>query len=218
MGDTSAGNRLRRLAMPDAPPADAPEEERCDMCGQLIPPVHRHLLDVQKRQLLCACRACSVLFDRSAAGGGHYRLVPDRCLRIADFDLDAAEWTSLDIPVGLAFIFHSSAAERPVAFYPGPMGATESALTLATWDGIVERNPVIEGMQTDVEALLVNRARGEHAHWLVGVDKCYELAGLIRTGWRGFTGGEEVWQKIERFFDELRGQSRTVTREGVRQP
>jgi hypothetical protein len=213
----SAGSRLRRLALPEETPGATPEEERCDMCGELIAPAHRHLLDVQKRQLLCACRACSVLFDRSAAGGGHFRLVPDRCLHIVDFDLDAAEWNTLNIPVGLAFIFHSSAAERAVAFYPGPMGATESALALGTWDGIVERNPVLGRMQPDVEALLVNRARGEHAHWLLGVDRCYELAGLIRTGWRGFGGGDEVWKEIEQFFDGLRGQARTVTREGVQQ-
>jgi uncharacterized protein DUF5947 len=211
----STGRLLRRLANPEPPPAEA-EEERCEMCGELIAATHRHLLDLKKRQLLCACRACSVLFDRSAAGGTHYRLVPDRCLRIAGFDLDDVLWNSLSIPVGLAFVFDSSAAERPVAFYPGPMGATESALKLETWSDIVERNPVLAGMEPDVEALLVNRARGEHDHWLVGVDKCYELVGLIRTRWRGFAGGEEVWTEIELFFEELRGQAKTVTREGER--
>ncbi|MDX6593975.1 MAG: hypothetical protein QOJ13_3171 [Gaiellales bacterium] len=212
----SAGSLLRKLAAPASAPPDGAEEERCEMCGELIAPTHRHLLDLQKRQLLCACRACSLLFDRSTAGGIHYRLVPDRCLRIADFDLDDVRWNSLSIPVGLAFVFDSSAAERPVAFYPGPMGATESALKLETWSDIVERNPVLAGMEPDVEALLVNRAKGEHDHWLVGVDKCYELVGLIRTRWRGFAGGEEVWQEIEQFFDGLRGQAKAVTREGER--
>jgi hypothetical protein len=212
----SAGSLLRKLAAPSSAPPEGAEEERCEMCGELIAPTHRHLLDLNKRQLLCSCRACSLLFDNAAAGGTHYRLVPDRCLEIADFDLDNALWNSLSIPVGLAFVFDSSAAERPVAFYPGPMGATESALTLATWGDIVERNPVLAKMEPDVEALLVNRAQGLHDHWLVGVDKCYELVGLIRTRWKGFAGGEEVWQEIERFFGELRGQAKKVTREGER--
>ncbi len=212
----STGSRLRRLAAPPPAPAEAPQEERCELCGELIGAVHRHMLDLKKRQLLCACRACSVLFDRAAAGGSHYRLISDRCLQIEDFDLDDIQWNSLSIPVGLAFVFESSAAERPVAFYPGPMGATESALKLDTWGDIVGRNPVLAAMEADVEALLVNRARGTCEHWLVGVDRCYELVGLIRTYWRGFAGGEEVWREIERFFGDLRGQARMVTREGER--
>ena len=32
--------------------------------------------------MMCACTACRILFDRSAAGGGHYRLIPDRRLRL----------------------------------------------------------------------------------------------------------------------------------------
>jgi len=27
--------------------------------------------------------------------------------------------------------------------------------------------------------------------------------GLIRTHWRGLTGGKEVWQQLGRFFDAL---------------
>ena len=40
-------------------------------------------------------------------------------------------------------------------------------------------------------------------HWLVPIDDCYELVGLIRSRWRGFGGGEEVWAAIDRFFDDL---------------
>jgi hypothetical protein len=53
-----------------------------------------------------------------------------------------------------------------------------------------------------VEALLVNRARGTRQHFLVPIDDCYRLAGLIRTRWRGLSGGEEVWKEIDRFFEE----------------
>jgi hypothetical protein len=37
----------------------------------------------------------------------------------------------------------------------------------------------------------------------VPIDDCYRLVAVIRTRWRGFTGGKEVWLEIERFFTEL---------------
>jgi hypothetical protein len=40
-------------------------------------------------------------------------------------------------------------------------------------------------------------------HWIVPIDDCYELVGLIRSRWRGFGGGEEVWAAIHGFFDDL---------------
>ena len=62
-------------------------------------------------------------------------------------------------------------------------------------------NPVLAELEPDVEALLVNRARGAREHWLVPIDDCYALVGLIRTRWRGLSGGEEVWREIDAFFD-----------------
>ena len=111
--------------------------EHCDLCSAPIAPDHRHLLDVRTRELMCACRPCSLLFDRSAAGGGgrHYRLVPDRRLRIDDFAMDDVAWAELRLPVEMAFFFDSSEAGRVLAYYPGPMGATESLLGLEAWRG-----------------------------------------------------------------------------------
>jgi hypothetical protein len=54
-----------------------------------------------------------------------------------------------------------------------------------------------------VEALLVNRARGARMHFVVPIEDCYRLAGLIRTRWRGLSGGEEVWKEIDGFFKEV---------------
>ena len=192
--------------------------ERCDLCSAPIAPEHRHLLDVSSRELMCACRPCSVLFDRAAAGAGgrHYRLVPDRRLRIDDLELDDVMWAELRLPVDLAFFFRSSEAERVLAFYPGPMGATESLLGLDAWRALEVANPVLETLEPDVEALLVNRARGARDYWLVPIDECYGLAGLIRTSWRGLTGGKEVWEQIGRFFEALERRSRPHGRDGKR--
>jgi hypothetical protein len=65
-------------------------------------------------------------------------------------------------------------------------------------------------MEPDVEALLVNRAQGARRHWLVPIDECYALVGLIRTRWKGLTGGKQVWEEIGHFFDRLDRLSRPV--------
>jgi uncharacterized protein DUF5947 len=62
-----------------------------------------------------------------------------------------------------------------------------------------------------VEALLVNRARGAHDSFLVPIDECYKLVGVIRTRWRGFSGGREVWDEIARFFEDLGRRARTAS-------
>jgi hypothetical protein len=208
MSDT--GSRLRGLARPPGPQPLKEQEERCDLCAEPVPPEHRHLIDVQERRLLCACQACAILFDHAGAGGGRYRLLPRDSRALPGFDLDDALWRSLDVPVELAFFFSSSTAGKVVAFYPAPAGATESLLQLEAWDELVRRNPVLETMEPDVEALLVNRTGGSAQHWLVPVDRCYELVGLIRTSWKGFGGGAVLWEQVEGFFDRLRRQAVTT--------
>lgn len=206
---TLASSRLRRLAQSSTDEREA-TLERCELCSAPIAPSHRHMLDLSQRELLCACQACSVLFDKAAAGAGHYRLVPDRRLRLADFALGDQMWEELRLPVDIAFLFHSTPDERVVAFYPSPMGPTESLLALEAWQRLEADNPVLATMAPDVEALLVNRARGARQHWIVPIDECYALVGLIRTTWKGLTGGKEVWQEIARFFEGLDRRSKTA--------
>jgi Family of unknown function (DUF5947) len=211
----SAFSSLRRFAEAESEKAaKAAALEHCDLCGEPIPPEHRHLLEVSTREMMCACRPCSILFDREAASEGRYRLVPDRRLFLEDFEMSDAQWDSLRIPVDMAFFFYSTPAERVVAFYPSPMGPTESLLKLSAWEELERRNPVLGAMDRDVEALLVNRVRGAREHFLVSIDECYSLVGLIRTRWRGLSGGREVWEEIGRFFEELRERSKRVGREG----
>jgi len=193
--------KLRELARPRPQPVQE-EEERCDLCGDLVPPGHRHLIDLRSRELMCACTACRILFEQEAAGGGHFRLIPERRLLLGDFELDDVRWANLGLPVDMAFFFHDSAAGRVVAYYPSPMGPTESQLSLDAWEEIEAANPVMETMVPDVEALLVNRTRGARQHFLVPIDDCYRLVALIRMNWRGFSGGSEVWEEIDRFFDQ----------------
>ena len=185
-------------------------QERCELCSEPIPPEHRHLLNVSTREIMCACWPCSMLFDKEAASEGKYRLVPDRRLLLEDFEMSDVQWASLRIPVDMAFFFYSTPVERVAAFYPSPMGPTESLLELSTWEELEEANPVLKGMERDAEALLVNRTRGAREHFLVPIDECYSLVGLIRIHWKGLSGGQEVWEEIDRFFEALRERSKKV--------
>jgi Family of unknown function (DUF5947) len=91
-------------------------------------------------------------------------------------------------------------------------------LSLETWDDIEQANPILKTMKPDVTALLVNRVghnRGSVAaeYYLVPIDECYKLVGLIRTHWRGLSGGTEVWREIGAFFTALQRRA-GVGREG----
>lgn len=205
---------LQRFAQRSRQAAEAPQEQ-CEFCSEPLPPAasstaHRHLLELATRQIICVCRACSILFDKEAASVGKYRLIRDQRLYLENFELSQAQWESLRIPVEMAFFFYSTPAARVVALYPSAMGVTESLLKLRTWEEVEARNPVLKEMAPDVEALLVNRARGAADHFLVPLDDCYRLVALLRMKWRGLSGGEEVWQEIGRFFADLRKRSKSV--------
>jgi hypothetical protein len=203
--------RRRRLTDPAEPEA-APEYESCELCSAPLDPRHRHLLDLRSRELMCACQACSLLFDRGAAGGGHFKLVPDRVTGLDEFELSDWAWESLRIPVDIAFFFFNSEEGRTMAFYPSPMGPTESQLGLEAWSGIEAANPVLATMEPDVEALLVNRARGARRQWLVPIGDCYQLVGTIRLHWKGLGGGKEVWGEIDDFFEGLDRRARPAAK------
>ena len=55
-----------------------------------------------------------------------------------------------------------------------------------------------------MEALLINRVGGARDHYIAPIDRCFELVGLIRISWRGLSGGQEVWERIDTFFTDLR--------------
>jgi Family of unknown function (DUF5947) len=142
-----------------------------------------------------------------------------------DFRLDDTQWDRFRIPVGLAFFFRSTAAGRVVAFYPGPLGATESSLELEAWAALEEENPALGLLEQDVEALLVNRTvmavytaitsmSAGSGYYLVPIDECYSLCGLMRTSWRGLNGGAAAWDAIASFFVRLDDRSQPIGHDG----
>ena len=178
-------------------------EETCDSCGLPVPPGHMHQFDPSKRRILCACNACAALYAT------RYREIPRQVRSLPNFQISDAQWDDLLIPISLAFFSFQTPASRVVALYPGPAGAAESSLRLAAWEDIALANPELRGMQPDVEALLVNRVGVTREYFLVPIDECFKLVGLIRLHWRGLSGGALVWGEIERFFAGLRSRGRT---------
>lgn len=203
---TGGPRGLRRFAGPRPP-----RPETCELCGVAVPPDgHRHLVETEKRTLVCACTACSLLFDRPGARTGRYRAVPDRYLTDPDHRLDAGVWERLQIPVGVAFFFRNAALDRLVALYPSPAGATESELDPQTWQQVLDGGPLAALLEPDTEALLVHRWEGRSGCYLVPIDVCYELVGRMRMLWQGFDGGAEARAALGAFFDDVQRRARPV--------
>lgn len=179
--------------------------EVCELCAKAIAEAHSHLLEMEKREVVCACDACAILFGGNAQQ--RYRRIPRDVYRLPNFEMDDHEWERLLIPINLAFFLYSSAARRMIAQYPSPGGVMESSLDLEYWDAIAEHNPMLRRLEADVEALLVNRIGDSPQYFRVPIDRCFKLVGIIRTHWRGLSGGEQVWTEIDRFFQELTAQA-----------
>jgi len=177
--------------------------ERCDLCGVGLAVAHEHLAEPATRRLLCCCSACALLF--SAQEAGRYRRVSPRCEPLPELQVPDGLWGRLGVPVGLAFFVHRSAPGGVMAVYPSPAGPLESPVAAEDWAALVAANAVLRDLEPDVEALLVNRTGGARDHFRVSLDRCYELIGLIRTHWQGFTGGPALWDGVGRFFAALRG-------------
>jgi hypothetical protein len=192
---------LRRLTS-----STDPALESCELCAATIPGEHQHLVDPRNRRLLCACTACAILFDGS--GVTRYQRVPRDVRELTGIEISDAFWNRLSIPIGLVFFFRSSAAEGMKALYPSPAGPTESSVDEDVWRELAAFHSSLETIRADVEALLVNRTREAREYYIVPVDECYKLTGVIRQHWQGFSGGDEVWQRIRVFFDELKRRSR----------
>jgi hypothetical protein len=202
-----AFNAFRRFARrPSA-------EEQCELCSLGVAATHQHLIEPATRRLLCVCDACAVLFSGSQ---GKYRRVPRSIRSLPGLDITDAQWDSLRIPIEMAFFYESSHAGRIVALYPSPAGPTESLLSLETWQELVRENPLLARLEPDVEALVANglgrNRRDAHdgaqrEYYILPIDECFRLVGLIRLHWKGLSGGTEVWGEISRFFSRIRAQA-----------
>ena len=210
---TTGASGLRRFvgqsAAVGATPAARAEPERCEMCHDVLDDRHGHVVEIEQRSIVCACRACYLLFISDGAAGGRYRSVPERVRHDPARPLADADWGELQIPVTMAFFFRNSALGRVVAGYPSPGGMTECELDLAAWDRLAAAYPLLGAMTPDVEAIFVNRGAESSTPpggevFLLPIDQCYALVGQLRMLWQGFDGGAEARAAIAAFLDGLR--------------
>jgi hypothetical protein len=177
-----------------------PPVERCELCGAELGPEHQHLLDTKSRQVACSCDACAILF--CGQQGAKFLRIPRRIVRLEGFSLTDLQWEAMMLPINLAFFLRQPGGET-AAMYPSPAGAMESLIELPNWNELFGENQAVGRVEPEVEALMVNRVGNEAMYFVVPIDACYRLIGLIRTKWRGLSGGGEVWQAIADFFSDL---------------
>jgi hypothetical protein len=197
-GDPGAGP----TALADA---TAPSVERCDVCGTSLAEDHRHLLQLFERRIECVCESCWAL----RSGDAEYRPTGTRTVWLSQLELPDEVWASFQIPIGLAFFMESSTAGCVVALYPSPAGATESELHFASWNRMVELNPILANLEADVEGLIVNRLADPPVYAIAPIDRCYELTGIVKASWEGISGGSGVEEAVRGFFAGL--QARAVS-------
>jgi hypothetical protein len=181
-------------------PADT---EVCDLCGVGIPDDHRHLLALSERRIICACEACWAM----RSGEGDYRPTGNRTLWLPGLELPDDLWASFQIPIGLAFFMDSTVTSCVVAMYPSPGGATESELHFEAWSRMRQLNPVLEGLEPDIEGLIVNRLVDPPLYVIAPIDRCYALTGTIKAHWEGISGGPAVKSAVTGFFERLRAEA-----------
>jgi hypothetical protein len=197
-----AGWAAAKPAPPAAPARRTASTATCELCPIGIGENHRHLLHLVERRIVCVCETCWSM----RSGDPEFRPPGGRTLCLEDFAMPHEIWTAFQIPIGLAFLLRSSVTGGVVALYPSPAGATESELELTAWDALCDANPILERLEPDAEALIVDRTAAEHRYAIVPIDQAYMLVGLIKSRWQGITGGQAVDVAVAEFFAGLRAR------------
>lgn len=214
--------------------------ERCDFCAVLLPEPHGHLIEVATRRIVCACDACALLFDNPAEqkfrrvprrirrlvdfqltdAGWNDLLIPinmafffhstpaERVVAMYPSPAGAVEslltlesWTSMvaDNPIlvkmqpDVEALLVNRLQMQPSSL-PSPLAG----------EGIRQAQPSGPGVRGNAPSESTSN------YYLAPIDECYKLVGLLRTNWRGLSGGTEVWKRIQSFFTELRERAAPV--------
>lgn len=187
-----------------APPRAAVDVGHCELCPVGLAEDHRHLLSLSERRILCVCETCWSV----RSGDADFRPAGSRTLWLEQLDLPDELWRRLAIPVNLAFILRSGSQDgAPVAQYPSPFGATECAVDPDAWAALCAANPVVERLEPDAEALLIDRLTRPPRYAIAPIDQCYRLVGVVKARWEGLSGGPRVEAAVHAFFDELRARA-----------
>ncbi|MBB2941033.1 hypothetical protein FB565_000737 [Actinoplanes lutulentus] len=163
---------------------------RCGVCATRTSTGGLHLVDLAQRSLVRGCADCH-------QNPGELRPVPDRYLELPGEVTAQETWDDLHVPAGLAFVWRAD--DRLLVCGPAPDRAVEHDLPVTVWERMIKRHPAFATLRPGVEALIIRRAGA----FLVPIDACYELAGLLRTSWRGFDGARDTRGSLTMFFAKL---------------
>jgi hypothetical protein len=201
---TQAGavSALKRLQMRQMPEGPQPIEANCDLCGTSMAEDHRHLLQLDERQIVCVCESCWAL----RSGDAEFRPVGSRVIWLDSLDLPDDLWARFGIPIGLAFFLRSGGGV--VAFYPSPAGATEKEIDAGVFSELEERNPRVRELDEESEVLIVDRLGEQMRSAIAPTDEAYRLVGLVKANWRGISGGPVLQDAVDGFFEGLREKAK----------
>lgn len=188
----SAGSAVQALRRFREASTDA---TRCAFCGMAVESAHPHRLDPEGWQVICACNAC----DRDRADEPRLRRVGHRVEKIEDPRVGERMLMVVDVPVGLAFFTRTRRAAN--VFYPAPTGTAEARIDVETWAALEAELPEVARLEPEVEAIVVSLS--PRRTFVVPIDECFRLAGMLRSAWVGWSGGAEARSAIEDFFATL---------------
>ena len=152
--------------------------EQCEMCAAPLAGEQRHLLDLAHHTFLSICTACALAFGPRGANAGLYRLIPTRRLALLDFQATDELWAG---PVTMICLLRNSETGSVLAVYLDPSGVRESVFDLDCWKTLRTANPLLESLEPDVEALLLQRVGPAPASYIVPIDTCARLIGLLKN-------------------------------------
>lgn len=172
----------------------------------------RHLLDLIHHTFLSICNGCALAFGPRGANAGTYRLVPTRHLALLDFQGTNELGTGPERWGKVAYLLRSSEAGRILILSLDPAGVRESTFDLECWRTLLKANPLLDSLEPDVEALLINRSAQPPSSYIVPIDTCSRLLGLLSRCQQNQKREQEIWEAIEAFFAEIQAEaSPTIT-------
>ena len=193
---------LRRLQQRELPEGPQELEALCDLCGTTMPEDHRHLLQLDERRHRVRVRE---LLGAALRRPG----VPARPARASCGSRTSTCPTSSGRASGSRSGSLSSCARRDDGrrALPEPgrrdrVGARPGCVGRA-WPSSTRS---LETLESDAEALVVNRLADPPQYAIAPTDQAYRLVGLVKASWQGISGGPELESAVAGFFDELRAQ------------
>ena len=77
---------------------------------------------------------------------------------------------------------------------------------------LLDRVFLVAGKDSSTKVLGAHRilsckSRAARESFVLPIDECYRLVGLMRTHWKGLSGGAVVWREMKLFFEEMKNRS-----------